>query len=357
MKAALFTGVGEPLSVETVDLLPLGPTDVRVQVGASGVCHSDLAVIDGDRPLSAPAVLGHEAAGRVVEVGSQVSQVAVGDRVVTSFIPACGRCFWCQHGQSNLCSRAFDVADTPRVRAGETTIAAFLGVGSFAEVMTLDEASTVAVRTDLPDEQLALLGCGVTTGVCSVLETAQVRAGQSVAVVGCGGVGQAVIQGAAIAGAARIIALDPVAFKRDAALANGATDVIDPSAGITQAAIAELTDGRGADYVFEATGSTKVAQDAFELVRRGGTLVILGMPRFDAKLTLPANPLFATGRRVLASKFGDAQVRRDFQRLIDLTETGRLDLKNMVSRRVTLPEINDAVQAMREGKVIRSVIA
>jgi S-(hydroxymethyl)glutathione dehydrogenase/alcohol dehydrogenase len=301
-------------------------------------------------------VLGHEAAGRVVEVGSQVSQVAVGDRVVTSFIPACGRCFWCHHGQSNLCSRAFDVADTPRVRVGETTAAAFLGIGSFAEVMTVDEASTVPVRTDLPDEQLALLGCGVTTGVCAVLETARVRAGEAVAVVGCGGVGQAVIQGAAIAGAARIIAIDPVAFKRDAALANGATDVIDPSARTAQPAIAELTDGRGADYVFEATGSTKVARDAFELVRRGGALVILGMPRFDAELTLPANPLFATGRRVLASKFGDAQVRRDFQRLIDLTETGRLDLKNMVSRRVSLPEINEAVRAMREGKVIRSVI-
>jgi S-(hydroxymethyl)glutathione dehydrogenase/alcohol dehydrogenase len=357
MQAALFTGVGEPLSVEAVDLLPPGPTDVVVEIGASGVCHSDLAVIDGDRPLPAPAVLGHEAAGHVVAVGSRVSQAAVGDRIVTSFIPACGRCFWCQHGQSNLCSRAFDVAGTPRVRAGDTPAAAFLGIGSFAEVMTVDEASAVVVRTDLPDEQLALLGCGVTTGVCSVLETARVRAGESVAVVGCGGVGQAVVQGAVIAGAARIIAIDPVALKRDVALASGATDVIDPSAGGAQPTVAELTDGRGVDYVFEATGSTTVARDAFDLVRRGGALVILGMPRFDAELTLPANTLFATGRRVLASKYGDAQVRRDVQRLINLAEAGRLDLKAMVSRRVSLPEINDAFRAMREGEVIRSVVA
>lgn len=358
MRAALFTGVHEPLSVEQVSPAEPGPFDVVVAVGASGVCRSDLSVVDGGRPFAAPAILGHEAAGIVEDVGRQVSAVRPGDRVITSFIPSCGRCFWCRHEQSHLCAKGAEVATVPRaVRGDGTRATAFLGVGAFAEQMTVDEASVVPVRTGLPDEQLALIGCGVTTGVCAVLNTARVQAGESVAVAGCGGVGQAVIQGAVLAGAVRIIAIDPVPLKREVALSLGATDVIDPAAADPLDQVRALTGGRGADYAFEAAGSPEVTRQAFGLTRRGGTTVVLGMPRFDAELSLPAMGLFADGKRVLAGKYGDAQVRRAFQMLVDLAEAGRLNLAALVSRRIALDEVNDALRAMQDGEVIRSVIA
>lgn len=357
MRAALFTGVDEPLSVEKVTPAGPGPFDVVVTIGASGVCHSDLSVLNGDRPFAAPAVLGHEAAGTVADVGPQVSLVRPGDRVITSFIPSCGRCYWCRHEQSHLCVKAAEVATVPRaVRGDGTTATAFLGVGAFADQMTVDEASVVPVRSGLPDEQLALIGCGVTTGVCAVLHTAQVQAGESVAVAGCGGVGQAVIQGAVIAGAVRIIAIDPVPLKREVALSLGATDAIDPAAGEPLEQVRSLTGGRGADHAFEATGSPEVTRQAFGMTRRGGTTIMLGMPRFDAELRLPAMGLFTDGKRVLAGKYGNAQVRRAFQLLIDLAEAGRLNLAALVSRRIALDEVNDALRAMQDGEVIRSVI-
>lgn len=357
VRAAVFEAVDAPLSVELVRPTAPGPRDVVVEVGATGVCHSDLAVLTGRRPWSVPAVLGHESAGRVVEVGAEVTQVRVGDRVVTSFIPACGRCFWCRHEQSNLCETAATVAQTERaeLRDGRRTTA-FLGIGGFAEQTTVDEASVVAVSTDLPDEQLALLGCAVTTGVCAVFETARVRPGDTVAVVGCGGVGQSVVQGAAIAGAARIVAVDPVGLKRQVALGLGATDVVDPTTEDVADVLLGLTRGVGVDHVFEATGDVGVTREAFGYARRGGALIMLGMPAFDAELALPANPFFAQGKRVVASKYGDAQVRRDFPRMIALAEAGRLDLAAMVSRRVGLDEIDDAFRAMRDGEVIRSVL-
>ena len=357
VRAAVFETVDAPLRIEHLAPIAPGPRDVVVDVGATGVCHSDLAVISGRRPWPGPAVLGHETAGRVVEVGPEVTQVRVGDRVITSFIPACGRCFWCRHEQSNLCETAATVAQTPRGELGDgRRTTSFLGIGGFAEQTTVDEASVVAVDTDLPDEQLALLGCAVTTGVCAVFETARVRPGETVAVVGCGGVGQSVVQGAVIAGASRVVAVDPVAFKREVALGLGATDAVDPTSEDVAEVLAALTGGVGVDHVFEATGNVAVTREAFGYARRGGALIMLGMPAFDAELTLPANPLFAQGKRVLASKYGDAQVRRDFQRMIALAEAGRLDLAAMVSRRVGLDEIDDAFRAMRDGEVIRSVL-
>ena len=231
MKAAICLEQDQPLSVEEVTPLDPGPTDVIVRITASGVCHSDLSVINGTLPAGR-VVLGHEGTGVVEKVGADVNRVAVGDRVIGSFIPACGVCWYCLHDQSNLCAHTYSVMFVPRVAAGRRR-----GASSRHDrprhVRRDDDGarstSVVKVESDLPDEQLALIGCGVTTGVGAALNTARVEPGSIVAVIGCGGVGQAVIQGARIAGAARIIAIDPVAMKRDAALQFGATDVVDPA--------------------------------------------------------------------------------------------------------------------------------
>ena len=230
------------------------------------------------------------------------------------------------------------------------------GLGTFSDVMTIDERSVVKVDTDLPVEQLALIGCGVTTGVGAALNTARVEPGSTVAVVGCGGVGTAVIQGARIAGAARIIAVDPIELKRKTAEQLGATDLVDPSQGDPVAQVQALTSGRGADYAFEVIGLPETIIQAFSMARPGGTAVIVGMPRMDATVTFPAWQLFGGEKRLLGCVYGSAQVKRDFHRFIALAETGRLDLGAMVSRRISLDEVNDAFKAMEAGEVIRSVI-
>jgi S-(hydroxymethyl)glutathione dehydrogenase/alcohol dehydrogenase len=231
------------------------------------------------------------------------------------------------------------------------------GLGTFAETMTVDEASVVKVETDLPDAQLALIGCGVTTGVGAALNTAKVRPGSSVAVLGCGGVGQAVIQGARIAGAARIIAIDPQELKRKTATKLGATDVIDPSKGDPVEQVKALTGGRGADYAFEVIGLPETILTAYNLARRGGEVIIVGMARFEAQFTLPAFGIFFEEKTVRGCKYGSAQVRRDFPRFVELIETGRLDISSMVSKTIKLDGVNDAFRAMEAGEVIRSVIA
>jgi S-(hydroxymethyl)glutathione dehydrogenase/alcohol dehydrogenase len=231
------------------------------------------------------------------------------------------------------------------------------GLGTFSSVMTVDEASVVKVETDLPDAQLALIGCGVTTGVGAALNTAKVKPGSSVAVLGCGGVGQAVIQGARIAGAARIIAIDPQPLKQKMAKQLGATDVVDPSKGDPVEQVKALTGGRGVDYAFEVIGLPETMVTTYNLARRGGEVIIVGMARFDAQFSLPAFGIFYEEKTVRGSKYGSAQVRRDFPRFVELIETGRLDISSMVSKKIKLEEVNDAFRAMEAGEVIRSVIA
>ncbi len=359
MRAAIFVEPDGDLVVEDVKPTDPGPKDVVVQVTASGVCHSDLSVINGTLPMPPPAILGHEGTGVVEWVGAEVSRVKKGDRVIGSFIPACGVCWYCRNHQSNLCEQTYAVMGVPRANRNDgTPLMTMTGLGTFADQMTCDEISLVKVETDLPDEQLALIGCGVTTGVGAALNTAQVVPGSTVAVVGCGGVGQAVIQGCRIAGAARIIAIDPVELKRKIALENGATDTVDPSTGSAAGKVQELTGGRGADYAFEVIGNPVTVQQAFEMTRPGGACVVVGVPRFDQTIELPSMPLILQEKRVLGTVYGSAQVNRDFPRLIHLAEQGKLDLgEHMVSRRMKLDEINDAFKAMEAGEVIRSVIS
>jgi S-(hydroxymethyl)glutathione dehydrogenase/alcohol dehydrogenase len=357
MRAAIFTEPDGPLSVEDVSPVDPGPRDVVVEITASGICHSDLSVINGTLPMPPPAILGHEGTGIVQEIGSEVRHLAVGDRVIGSFIPACGVCSFCHHDQSNLCENTYTVMANPRAtRSDGSIVPSMTGLGTFANQMTCDEISLVKVETDLPDDQLALIGCGVTTGVGSALNTAKVEPGSSVVVIGCGGVGMAVIQGARIAGAAQIIAVDTVGLKRDLALTLGATDVIDPAAGDTVSQVQALTSGRGVDYAFEVIGVPELITTAFNCVRSGGTAVAVGVPRFDQEVTIPSFPLILSEKRLLGTVYGSAQVRRDFPRLIGLVESGKLDLDHMVSKTFGLDDINDGFDAMKSGEVIRSVI-
>jgi len=356
MRAAIY--VGEPeLSVEDVEPFDPGPRDVVVHVGASGVCHSDVSATDGTLPMPPPCILGHEGAGVVDWVGPEVSRVEVGDRVVAAFVPACGACFFCLNGQSNLCDLGRSINFLPKAtRADGSTATAFTALGTFADRMTVHEACVVKIETDLPDEQLALIGCGVTTGVGAALNTARVEPGSTVAVIGCGGVGQAVIQGARIAGATRIIAIDPVELKRTVAAQLGATDSVDPAAGDPIDQVRALTGGRGVDYAFEVIGLPETISQAWKTARRGGTVIVVGAPRMDSQVTLGGFGLFYDEKKLLGCVYGSAQVRRDFPRFVDLVESGRLDIADMVSARIGLDDVNEAFRAMQAGEVIRSVI-
>ncbi len=357
MRAAIFTEMDGPLSVEDVTPTDPGPRDVVVRIMASGICHSDLSVINGTLPMPPPAILGHEGAGVVESVGAEVKGLREGDRVIGSFIPACGTCWYCSNHQSNLCENTYTVMMNPRAtRSDGTPLPSMTGLGTFAESMICDEMSLVKVDTDLPDDQLALIGCGVTTGVGSALNTAQVVPGSTVVVIGCGGVGQATIQGARIAGAARIIAVDPVQLKRDMALKLGATHTVDPADGDVVAQVMELTSGRGADYAFEVIGNPDLITQAFNCTRQGGMTIAVGVPRSDAMVTIPSFPLILGEKKLVGTVYGSAQVKRDFPRLVSLVEHGQLDLGGMVSRTITLDEVNDGLRAMQDGEVIRSVI-
>jgi S-(hydroxymethyl)glutathione dehydrogenase/alcohol dehydrogenase len=307
--------------------------------------------------MPTPVILGHEGSGVVIEAGPEVSRVRVGDRVIASFIPACGNCFFCLHDQSNLCEQGGETMITPRgTRSDGSTVFGMTGLGTFADVMTTNEASLVRVETDLPSDQLALIGCGVTTGVGAALLTARVQPGATVAVIGCGGVGQSVIQGARIAGASRIFAVDPVELKRKTAEQLGATDLIDPAEGDPIQQVKDATSGRGTDYAFEVIGLPETILSAYNMARKGGEVIIVGMARFDAQFTLPAFGIFFEQKTVRGCKYGSAQVRRDFPRFVDLIETGRLNTSSMVSKTIKLEGVNDAFRAMEAGEVIRSVI-
>jgi S-(hydroxymethyl)glutathione dehydrogenase/alcohol dehydrogenase len=359
VRAAVLVEYGQPLAIEDIAPPKPGPRDVVIKVGASGICHSDLSVQQGlfKGFTSASMILGHEGAGTVIEIGSEVSRVAVGDRVIGSFRPACGVCYYCLHDESHLCEALPQYMSVERGRRpnGDPVIA-MSGLGTFSEIMTCNEGSVVRVATDIPDQELALLGCGLTTGVGAVLNTAQVKPGETVAVVGCGGVGQSVVQGARVAGAARIIAIDPIESKRKTALQFGATDVVDPTQGNVQDQIRELTGGRGTDYTFDVVGTPTVVAQSFQTIRKGGTLVLVGYGPMGSELPLNLFDIQGQGKTIVGCVAGSSQIRRDFQRYVDLITTGRLDTSSMVSETIDLSQVNVAMGAMDTGEGIRSVI-
>jgi S-(hydroxymethyl)glutathione dehydrogenase / alcohol dehydrogenase len=356
MQAAVLRAVNTRLQIQSIEPWPLGPTEARVKVTATGVCHSDLHRLTGDIPADLPMILGHEACGVVLEVGGGVTRIRVGDRVVSTSNPECGRCWFCINGQPNLCETTANMRSKFGGRSADGTLLNVMaGLGTFRDEMNVDETMLVPVETNLPDEQVALLGCAVTTGVGSVLNTAAVTPGSAVAVIGCGGVGLACVQGNRIAGASRIIAIDPIESKRAAAMSLGATDCIDPTTTDPVEAIRSLTQGRGCDYAFEVVGSAATTMQARQMTRRGGTTVLVGAAPRTQTVTFSAWDLHIEGR-IVGSSNGSCHVRRDIPRYLRLAETGQLNLNALVSRRIALEQINEAFDDLRAGEIVRSVV-
>ena len=356
MRAAILHTVGGEIEVrDDLELADVTPGTVRVRLRATGVCHSDLSSLDGTLPQKTPFVLGHEGAGEVVEVGSGVTGLDVGDHVIVSWVPPCGRCRACVRGEPYLCQRSWtETMRIPNFRVGDDPVYGFLGTGTFADEVVLPSEAVIRVPDDVPYEVAALVGCGVTTGVGAVLNTARVRPGDRVAVIGCGGVGIAAIQGAVLAGATVVLAVDPVDEKHDWARRFGATHAVAPDD--LDEARRELTDGEGFDHVIEAVGRAATIRAAWDATRRGGTTVVVGAGGAADILELSAFELFYSGRTLVGSVYGSADVRREFPRLLDLWRAGRLDLEGMITERRTLDEAAEAFAAMRGGHVIRQVI-
>jgi len=312
-------------------------------------------VLNGTIPHPGPAVLGHEGAGEVIEVGEGVSSVKVGDHVIVVWVPPCGHCRYCLGGQPNLCTQImFSAGMVPHFRIGETLVAGFNGTGTFAEEAVLPEQGVVVIDRDVPFEIASLLGCGVVTGVGAAINAAKVVPGSSVVVFGCGGVGIATIQGARIAGAAEIVAVDPVEEKREDAKRFGATHAASPEElGMLKNS---LTGGEGFDYAFEVVGRSQTIRAAFDAARRGGTVVVVGVGRADDIVQFSAFEFFFAEKTLKGTIYGSSDVRTEFHRLIRLWRAGRLDLEGMITRRLDLSQINDAFAAMRRGEGIRQLI-
>jgi S-(hydroxymethyl)glutathione dehydrogenase / alcohol dehydrogenase len=364
MRAALLEAGGRPLSVvDDVDVASPGPGQVRVRVAHCGLCHSDLTMIEAEGTAMVPAILGHEAAGIVEEVGVGVRALAPGDAVMLAPLAPCGRCYWCVRGEVSICAEAmaslggtFADGTTPLTRAGGVVYRG-LGVGGFGEVAMTTEAGAVKIDPDIPLEIAAVVGCAVQTGVGAVLNTAGVEEGATVLVMGLGGIGISVVQGARLAGASRIVVSDPVEGRRAAALHFGATDALDPTADDVVAACHELTRGIGVDYAFDAAGSAALLDAGLKATRRGGTTVGVGAPPADQALAIaPAVGHVVQEKKLLGCIFGSSNPHREVPRLLGLWQRGALDLEAMITSRRPLDEINDGFDDMRAGRGIRTML-
>ncbi|MBB5121112.1 molecular chaperone GroES [Streptomyces eurocidicus] len=356
MRAAVLHETGQDkLEIhDDVEAVGFGPGKVRLRMRAAGLCHSDLSAMSGVLPQPAPLVPGHEGAGEVVEVGDGVTGLSPGDRVLLCWLPACGDCPACRRGQTHLCPSGFGHAGTPSFRRAGADLFGFAGTGTFAEELVVHAACAVPIPDDVPYDIAALIGCGVTTGLGAALDTARVAAGSSVAVIGCGGVGISVVQGARVSGAARIVAVDPTPARREAALRFGATEAVPPE-GLGDAR-SRITGGEGFDYVFEVVGTSATARTAYEATRRGGTLCVVGAGAADDFLKISMFELFLDEKRILPSLFGGGDVLRAYARAITLWRAGRVDLAGLITHRVPLAGVNDAVDQMRSGEALRTCV-
>ncbi|SFQ32786.1 S-(hydroxymethyl)glutathione dehydrogenase / alcohol dehydrogenase [Amycolatopsis arida] len=359
MRAAVLNAIGDDElelrdDVTTVDP---GPHEVRIGVRASGICHSDLSAMDGTLPALAPGVVGHEGAGEVLQVGSAVEHLTPGDHVTVSFVPPCGSCPSCLRGEPNLCAvHAIAAFSSPRFRRGDTPLFGYGGLGTFADEVVVPASGAIKVDPDVPFETAALIACGVLTGVGAVLNTARVQPGSTVVVIGCGGVGVSVLQGARLAGATTIVAVDPVTAKHDVAKRFGATHATTPE-GLEELK-QTVTAHEGFDYAFDVVGLPATIRSAWDSARRGGSVVVVGAGKADAMVQFSAQELFLHDKKILGSFYGSAHVHRDTARMISFWRAGLLDLDGMISRRLTFAEINDGLATLREGStdVIRQVV-
>ncbi|WP_327336622.1 Zn-dependent alcohol dehydrogenase [Streptomyces sp. NBC_01324] len=356
MRAAVLheTGQDKLEVLDDVEAVGFGPGKVRLRIRATGLCHSDLSAMNGVLPQPAPFVPGHEGAGEVLVVGDGVTGLSAGDRVLVCWLPACGACASCKRGQTHLCLAGFMNAGTPNFKRPGGDVFGFAGTGTFTEEVVVGADCAVPIPDDVPFEIAALIGCGVTTGLGAAINTAQVEAGSSVAVIGCGGVGISAIQGARVQGAAQIIAVDPVASRREAALRFGATEAVAPDE--FGDAKQRITAGEGFDYVFEVVGKSVTARTAYENTRRGGTLCVVGAGAMDDNFQVNMFELFFDEKRILPSMYGGGDVLRSYERAIALWRAGRIDLESMITHRVRLDGINDALDQMRTGESLRTCI-
>lgn len=363
MKAAICYERGQPVRIEDVLLDPPRRDELRVRLSASGVCHSDYSLVSGILPGKLPCVLGHEGAGVVEEIGEGVTQVAPGDNVVLSWVTSCARCFYCRIGKPHLCELGERINKTnrmpdgtSRVHQGQQDLNVFSALGTMAEYAVVPANAAIWLPHDAPLDRCALLGCAVMTGVGAVFNTAQVAPGSSVAVFGAGGVGLNAIQGASIAGAERIIAVDAHAKKLEMARLFGATDGVDATQVDPVAAIRELTEGRGVDYAFEAIGRKETIEQAFAATRKAGTCVVIGLGSLKDSIALNAFMLPLYEKRLIGSWYGSANVHVDIPRLFKLYRAGKLKLDELITRTYSLSQINEAFADMTSGVNARGLI-
>jgi S-(hydroxymethyl)glutathione dehydrogenase / alcohol dehydrogenase len=372
MRVALVRETGSE-SVELrsdAGVKPLGRTDVRIQLKASGVCHSDLSAMRGVLLNRAPFVLGHEGSGILAEVGADVPGLKPGDHVTVCWVPPCGHCGFCLRGEGNLCTEVFipaaqtanftlpgdgdDNGEDNGEDGSHLPVYGMCGTGTLADEVVLPWQCAIRIPEDVPFDVAALIGCGVTTGVGAVFNTAGVRPGSSVAVIGCGGVGIAAIQGARIAGAAEIVAIDPSPDKRALAATFGATAAAAPEEA--RALMKELTGKQGFDYVFECVGRSELVRQAYDLTRRGGCVIVVGAGSRDDKVEFTMNELFYDNKRILPTMYGGGDVRVGTDRLIRLWRAGKIDLESMITARLPLERVGEALDLLRSGEAIRTVI-
>ncbi len=357
MKAAVLREINKPLEIEDIQHGDPGPREVLVRTVAAGVCHSDLHFQNGAYPHAVPAVLGHESAGIVEAVGDSVHYVKPGDHVITCLSAFCGHCEHCLTGHMSLCMEPElqrGKGQPPRLAKNGEAIAQFLNLSSFAEYMLVHEHAVAKVRQDMPLDRAALIGCSVTTGVGAVIHTAAVEPGATVAVIGCGGVGLAAVNGATIAGAGRIIAVDQVPGKLELAARLGATDLVNAMEHNPVEAVHELTGG-GVHYSFEAIGLAVTAQQAFKMVRRGGTATVIGMIPVGTMVEVHG-PDFLAEKKLQGSNMGSNRFRVDMPRFVDFYLQGKLHLDDLIAARIKLEDVNDALDALKTGEMARNLI-
>jgi len=363
LRAVVFSGVDQPIEVQDVDLAPPAFKEVRVKIAAAGVCHSDLHVRRGEWVVPTPLVMGHEGSGTVTEIGPGVTTLKEGDHVVLSWVPSCGECRFCKADKEARCQVAATIVapggvlqdGTSRLSRNGQMIHHYLGVSSFAEEVVVPETGAIKIRDDAPLDTMALVGCAVATGVGAVTNTAHVEPGATVVVIGCGGVGLSVVQGARLAGAQRIVAIDIRPEKTTLAMTMGATDQLDVSSVDPVGALRDLMPD-GADYVFDAIGLTKTTEQAIQMLGLGGAAVIVGLPPTGARASFEPLVLAEADQRILGSNYGSVRPAIDLPRLVNLYMDGDLLLDQMVSSRRKLDQAVQSLDDLDHGNALRTLL-
>ncbi len=357
MKAAVCRSFGEPLVIEDVQLAEPNTGEVKVRMLATAICHSDITYADGGWGGSLPAIYGHEGAGIVESVGDGVSTVKVGDAVVVTLIRSCGRCHGCVRGMPVTCTATFPLDEkSPLTDSEGVSIVQAMRTGAFAEYVVVDQSQLVAIPADIPAEAASLLACGVITGFGAVTNTAKVEQGSHVVVIGCGGVGLNAIQGSSVSGALTTTAVDLSDTKLESSRSFGATHTINSKTEDVVARVMEITEGRGADYVFVTVGAKSAFDQSYALLAKAGTVVLVGMPASGVMSEIDPGTMAAYSQNILGSKMGSARIGIDIPNLVGLYRQGRLKLDELVSGKYPLEQINEAIASVKTGEAFRNVI-